>query len=549
MSPINVQFLYSFSADSDDSTNDVDPDEPSTSKGAGTSKGAERRPTWRNRDAADIQPKRLEFAGAPAHPSDSKEPIGYFRELIDQDLLVHIVEESNLYALQEDINKPLNLTTAELEQFIAILFQMSIVKMPQARMYWSKECRYALVADIMPVNRFEEIKRLLHLNDNSKMPPQCEDKLYKVRPLVDNLASMFRNIVAGEMLAADEQVIPFKGKSSLKTYNPKKPKKWGYKVYVLCGADGLIANFEFYTGKIEHVDGQPDLKASGNIVLCLLESVPRGLWHKLFTDNWFTSPVLYATLHKQQIACVGTVRANRLLGCVFPTDKALKAQGRGAFALMSTTFEGVDLSAVKWHDNKCVSLLSTYCAIEPMDTAERWDKTEKDKVAVPRPHIVATYNKFMGGADLLDSLLALYRIPVRSKKYYHRIIWHFLDTAVVQAWLLYRRNMAADGIAKKLQMTLLQFKASISRCLAKEGKVNGVKRGRPSCSMDIQIAAKAKRGPMAALPDTAIRTDALGHWPVFMNKGRCNRPGCKGTPKVKCEKCNTYLCFTTSSNL
>ena len=182
----------------DYSTNDVDPDEPSTSKGAGTSKCAGRRPTWQNRDAADIQPKRLEFAGAPAHPSDSKEPIAYFREAIDQDLLVHIVEESNLYALPEDINKPLNLTTAELEQFIAILFQMSIVKMPQVRMYWSKECRYTPVADIMPVNRFEEIKRLLHLNDNSKMPPQCQDKLYKVRPLLDNLASKFRNTVAGD---------------------------------------------------------------------------------------------------------------------------------------------------------------------------------------------------------------------------------------------------------------------------------------------------------------------------------------------------------------
>ena len=35
-----------------------------------------------------------------------------------------MVEESNKYALQIDITKPLNLSKAELEQFIGILFLM-----------------------------------------------------------------------------------------------------------------------------------------------------------------------------------------------------------------------------------------------------------------------------------------------------------------------------------------------------------------------------------------------------------------------------------------
>lgn len=47
-------------------------------------------------------------------------------------------------------------------------------------------------------------------------------------------------------MAVDEQIIPTKARSSLKQYNPKKPHKWGYKVFVLSG--GFSYNFDFYSG-------------------------------------------------------------------------------------------------------------------------------------------------------------------------------------------------------------------------------------------------------------------------------------------------------------
>ena len=42
---------------------------------------------------------------------------------------MRIIEESNRYAAQADTNKPLNLTSDELEQLIGILFLMSVMKM------------------------------------------------------------------------------------------------------------------------------------------------------------------------------------------------------------------------------------------------------------------------------------------------------------------------------------------------------------------------------------------------------------------------------------
>ena len=89
-----------------------------------------------------------------------KLPIEYFRAIFDQALFDQIVSQSNLYAIQNNPSKPLGLTGAELEQFVGILFMMSIVRMPRARMYWSAGTRYEKVASVMPLRRFETVKRL-----------------------------------------------------------------------------------------------------------------------------------------------------------------------------------------------------------------------------------------------------------------------------------------------------------------------------------------------------------------------------------------------------
>ena len=147
--------------------------------------------------------------------------------------------------------------------------------MSNSRMYWSKEFLFEKVAQATCVNRFEQMKNFLHINDNQSCPENCVDKLYKLRPLIYYLKKTFMQIKPMEKLQIDEQMIPLKGKSTLKQYNPWKPKKWGYKLYIFSGVDGLIHNFEVHTRSIPVCSNQPDLKASGNIVFILLQNIPR----------------------------------------------------------------------------------------------------------------------------------------------------------------------------------------------------------------------------------------------------------------------------------
>jgi len=61
----------------------------------------------------------------------------------------------------------------------------------------------------------------------------------------------------------------------------------------------------------------------------------------------------------------------------------------------------------------------------------------------------------------------------------------------------------------KEQLPLLQFKLSVAQSSISENKAKGVKRGRPSRDVDESHRQKEARGPAAALPVTAVRTDGV----------------------------------------
>ncbi|KAK9685928.1 Transposase IS4 [Popillia japonica] len=62
------------------------------------------------------------------------------------------------------------ISVREMEQFIGIACFMSIYKLPRQRMFWGITARIGHIADVMSVNRWELIKKNVHLNDNSKQP-------------------------------------------------------------------------------------------------------------------------------------------------------------------------------------------------------------------------------------------------------------------------------------------------------------------------------------------------------------------------------------------
>ncbi|XP_033911326.3 piggyBac transposable element-derived protein 2-like [Acipenser ruthenus] len=503
-----------------------------------------RLPRWRTPHNAYFN-AYPEWQGLLSRSDDIMSPLQYFKQFFSEDILEVIVGQSNLYAIQCNANKPLNLTTKELEQSLGIVVYMSLFGLPCTRMFWNKACRVSQVADTMILNRWETIKKSLHFSNNEERQEENDDPLHKIRPLVTHLTSKLTSIPVGEKLAVDEQMVPFKGRNRLKQYLPSKPKKWGYKILVLAGSDGVPHNLEIYTGRVVQPPELADVGASGNVVLRLAQPIPKQENYKLFFDNWFTSVPLVLTLAQQGIHCTG----NRLPGVNLMCDAELKRAGCGSFEQKMAMVGETTLHVVKWYDNRSVTHLSDYTGAHPVTEVDRWDRKRKMITKVPCPAVVKEYNKNMGGVGLLDSLIALYRNKIKSKKWYHRLVFHFLDMIIMTTWLLYRRDCEGTGMRKKEQMKLYTFKSYIAEGLCKSGKSLERKKGRPCSTIAGEYEEKRRKGPAAPIPVPDVRLDATAHWMIMAEKkGRCKVPGCTGTPKAKCRKCDVHLCFTSTSN-
>lgn len=507
-------------------------------------------PTWKRGNLVTSEDD-LKFLGSADLPPELKEvdsPYAFFNFFLTDEMIKDIVYQSILYSTQKRPQKPLELTEKELEQFIGTCIYMSIVQLPNARSYWNLNLNHRLISDVMSCNRWEEIKRFLHFADNNDAIAAGNpghDKLFKIRPLLSKLRDQLLKVPKEEYLAIDEQIIPTKARSTIKQYNPQKPHKWGYKAFVLSGVSGFSYDYEIFAGSQSNIvpNDFPNLGVSSNVVLRLTQTVPRHINHKIFFDNWFNSVPLQIYLAQHGMLPLGTVRINRVPNCNMPKETELKKNGRGAMVEKVATIDGTKISVVTWYDNKLVNILSTYAGSTPTVEVKRFSKKDKRHIMVPCPKAVTIYNKYMGGVDLLDSMLGYYRIKLRSKKWYMRIFFHIIDLMVVNAWILWRRSNNEFS-----NLALADFKMAVAECLCKVNKASFTrKRGRPSAAMET-LQNKTRRGPATDFPMHEVRTDGYSHLPLWcLERQRCKYP-CGAKTFIKCEKCNVFLCLNKDRN-
>ena len=113
---------------------------------------------WRKRHPVQYD---VTYKGEPFPPPPLEEctPLQYFKQFFDDSLIDHLVEQTNLYSVQST-GSSIGVTHNEMEMYLGLLVMMSIIKLPQIRMYWSKETRVPSVADAMAINRLEKIKQI-----------------------------------------------------------------------------------------------------------------------------------------------------------------------------------------------------------------------------------------------------------------------------------------------------------------------------------------------------------------------------------------------------
>ena len=157
---------------------------------------------------------------------------------------------------------------------------------------------------VMSCNRYQDILRYLHVVDNrsSQDSSATQDPLWKLRPFIDRLLSRFKaSFEQGKDLSLDEATCPFKGQLGFRIYNPKKPHKWGIRLYELCDAlTGFCLSFKISSGE------------SGSVSSIVLELMQNYLHkgHELYVDRYYTSIPLFLELHRKHTLAVGTCQIN-----------------------------------------------------------------------------------------------------------------------------------------------------------------------------------------------------------------------------------------------
>ncbi|GFY47161.1 chimeric ERCC6-PGBD3 protein [Trichonephila inaurata madagascariensis] len=260
-------------------------------------------------------------------PEEDASPMTFFQMFFSKDIVRDIVEQTNFYSVRET-GKSIKLTENEFNDFLAIHIIMGIVEMPSYLDYWSQKFRYDNVAEIMPLKRYQPIRRYLHFIDNNH---DNGDRYYKIRPILEKVRQNCLKLQRREnKFSIDEMMIAYKGGKygKRKKYIKDKPNKWGFKNYVRAGVSDTIYDFVMYGGEdtFRHhsfTEEESTLGFGAQVVLALCQSIHRKP-ATVYCDNFSSSlEIFYILRENYGVFALGTIRNNSLRGAekLFPEKR------------------------------------------------------------------------------------------------------------------------------------------------------------------------------------------------------------------------------------
>ncbi|KAJ0050803.1 hypothetical protein NL108_006161 [Boleophthalmus pectinirostris] len=373
----------------------------------------------------------------------------------------------------------------------------------------------------MTGKKFLSIIRALHLSspeddakNERKRGTEEFDRLCKIKPLYTEMREACRrNYQPRQHIAIDERMVASKAREYLKN----KPVRWGFKLFVLADSkSGYTWDFFVSEGK----NSQPSKNGlSYDSVMNLLDTSLLGTGYKLYVDNFYTSPILFRDLMQKKVSACGTIRTNRQ-GFPKTTENMLDSRApRGSIRWIREN----PLLFVQWRDTRDVFICSTMHTAHGddrvvrrvKDDAGRW--TMKD---VSIPPAIKDYNKHMGGVDLSDALIGYFEVLHKTKKWYKTFFYHYVDIAVVNAFILYKENCTSKG---EIPMAQKAFRETLVLELAKAGAI------KPQQDDESQVERHHR---LVHIIPSGDKT-----------QGRLKCRKCHSKTPVKCFTCDVPLCF------
>ncbi|KAF5925172.1 piggyBac transposable element-derived protein 1 isoform X1 [Diceros bicornis minor] len=365
--------------------------------------------------------------------SEKLNPVELFELFFDDETFNLIVNETNNYASQKNVN--LEVTVPEMRCVFGVLLLSGFVKRPRRGMYWEiSDADQNLVRDAIRRDRFELIFSHLHFADNSHLDQK--DKFTKLRPLIKQMNKNFL------LYAPLEEYYCF-DKTMCECFDSDqflngKPIRIGYKIWCGTTTQGYLVWFEPYQEESTVMaDRDLDLGLGGNLVMNFADVLlERGQYpYHLCFDSFFTSIKLVSALKKKGVRATGTIRENRTEKCPLMNVEHMKKMKKGYFDFQVE--ENDEIILCRWHGNGIISLCSSAVGIEPVNEIS-CIADGKEIPQISQPAIVKLYDECREGVAKMDQIISKYRVRIRSKKWYSILVSYMIDVAMNNAWQLHR---------------------------------------------------------------------------------------------------------------
>lgn len=159
---------------------------------------------------------------------------------------------------------------------------------------------------------------------------------------------------------------------------------------------------------------------------------------------------------------------------------------------------------------------------------------------VPCPKAVSDYNKYMGGVDKLDQMLEAYSVVRKSRRWWVKIFFYFIDVAICNSYIIYKSSRTTKG--EKAMSHLVYRSILVNELIGAYSSKS--KRGYLPMK---GYARKKQTGRGVLKVENTLRLSNVGmHMPeVIKGYRRCARCSTKTKEKrsnIICPVCNVALC-------
>ena len=161
---------------------------------------------------------------------------------------------------------------------------------------------------------------------------------------------------------------------------------------------------------------------------------------------------------------------------------------------------------------------------EPGEVLVKKREKTDESCQVPHPTAIADYNKYMGGVDLTDQMVTVYKLDQKKRKWWRKVFFHMLMVAIYNAFIVFCET-------KHMKMPFLGYLVNLA-----EGLIDHERFSLPH-----------KRTRKVGRRSNAAKVQAIlgDHFPVKEQKRRqcvrCASRKKERRTRLLCQKCNVPL--------